>query len=327
LPAAIRVADHGLNGWKSWPCNGPLDGRYSPEVFSSLACCPIDRTITLGHAGLNLEGKDADDAHDFEIIAAPRSDLQWLQRSVSTSAGWAGLLRNLHGQGSDAQRIAERGSYSQVAVVYACVRARADALGMMPLRVGKYEDQIIETGPLAQLAQHPSHGLSARQFWRATESHLLLFGRAHWLLETLPGGQVTGVRPLNPLAMTYQLSANGELLGWLYTPPGSGRQMLLGMDEVHSLIDPDFENPECPLDGLSPRRAAMMAIAQYHTADQANQSSLNHGVAPDGVLTVPGNLTEEQQRRMLEQLNERHKGPLNRQRLMIAEGGMTFTPM
>jgi len=264
----------------------------------------------------------------FEIIAAPGSDLRMLERRGLTSAEWQDRNNGLGGWlnigNRSGMRTTEAGSYAMVAPVFACVRARADALGSMPLRVGNAQDEILDAGPLVDLVEQPAPGLTTRNFWRATETHLLLFGRSHWHINALPGGQPVKIDPLHPLLMQAQRDpVTGGLAGWLYTPPGSSRQERLTTDEVHTIVDPDYENPADPFSGLSPRKAAAMAIRQYFAADVANQASLDNGVALDVILAIDPNvsLTEEQYLRVKEQFRERQSGVENRRKTFVLEGG------
>ena len=56
-------------------------------------------------------------------------------------------------------------SYGQVAAVYACVRARAQAISGMPLTISTGDDEVIESGPLVELAEQPNPGMTGRVFF------------------------------------------------------------------------------------------------------------------------------------------------------------------
>lgn len=73
---------------------------------------------------------------NFEIIAAPDGDLRMLQQRGLSPAQWQDREQGLGGWvrlGGGAGGVTEAGSYGMVAPVFACVRARADALGMWPI--------------------------------------------------------------------------------------------------------------------------------------------------------------------------------------------------
>ena len=60
------------------------------------------------------------------------------------------------------------------------MKAKADALGMLPLMVSTVDDQVLESGPLVDLAERPNPMMTGRQFRRHTSAYLDLFGRVHW---------------------------------------------------------------------------------------------------------------------------------------------------
>ena len=220
-------------------------------------------------------------------------------------------------------------SYSQVGVVYACVRARAEAIAGMPLVVSTAEDEVIESGPLAELVAQPNPGQTGGAFWRATSSILDLFGAVHFVLELDSLRRPVAVYPVAPAQMRAVRHSAGELTGWRYRPAGrlAGQEVTLAVDEVHSIIEPNFEDPHNPLQGLSPRRAVAMAISQFYKSDLANEASLDNGVEPGGVFTMDREPTEDQREDTRKQLEDRHAGVRNRRRFLLLYGGMKWEQM
>jgi HK97 family phage portal protein len=220
--------------------------------------------------------------------------------------------------------------YSQVIAVYACVRAKADAISRLPLRISDAADNVIESGPLVMLAERPSAQQTGRRFWRETSALIDLFGRVHWHLVRDGAGRVVEVIVLNPLQMEPVVNTGtGELAGWKFHAFGRlrGRTETLALDEVHTIVDPDYEQPEKPWEGLGPRSAAAAAIAQYFKADLANESSLDNDCEPGGVFTMEGVPTKEQVDDTRQQISERHTGARNRRRFLMLYGGLKFDRM
>lgn len=218
-----------------------------------------------------------------------------------------------------------RNSYSQVAAVYACVRARAEAIAGMPLMLSSGDDEVIESGPLVELAEHPNPGMTGRVFWQTSSSILDLFGKLHWMIDLDTAQRVRALYPVAPPQMRpVKNERTGEVTGWKYRPAGrhAGHEETLSVDEVHTIIDPDFENTHDPLRGLSPRQAVAMAISQYFKADVANEASLDNGVEPGFALSMEGNPTEQQIKDARQEMRERHAGVRNRRRFMLLYGGL-----
>jgi HK97 family phage portal protein len=221
-------------------------------------------------------------------------------------------------------------TYSSVGVVFSCVKAKADALAMLPLMLSADDDQVIESGPLVDLAECPRPGLTGRAFWKETASLLDLFGRVHWVFELDTGGRPVMVQPVNPLQMRPIIDrGTGGLTGWKFRPVGvhRGREITIPLDQVHTIIDPDFEDPTALYCGLSPRIAVTTAIAQYYKADLANESSLNNGCDPGLVLDYGpnSNLTDEQINEVYRQFRESRRGPDKRNSIIVMGGGATVS--
>ena len=213
---------------------------------------------------------------------------------------------------------------NEVAPVRTCVEYIAKAVGSMPFRVSTPDDQVIETGPIARLAQRPNDKQGIVEFWTDAVAFSLLFGRCHFLIEgtTIHDLQV---RVINPLLMD-PVIGGGELLGWDYTPR-SGPKIRLDLDEVHTVVQPDYHNPRESWRGVSPCRAAEMAIRQYYKSDVANESSLDNDVQPAGAVSTEQNLTEPQERALRSQLQAEHAGSRNRRKIMLLQGGLTWQSM
>ncbi len=256
-----------------------------------------------------------------------------------TQRGFAGRTRgadlsttqmaNLIFGGRGADRDRPGASYRQVDVVYTCVRFLSDAIGSLPLMISTADDQVVESGPLAELTFRPNPGQTGRAFFAETEAMLELFGRVHWHMELI-GGVPRAVRIINPLQMKPKRDrSTGELLAWGFMPVGvsGATEEIIPLDEVHTITLPDYELPQNLHDGMSPRKAAELAIAQYYKADVANESSLDNDVAPPGALETDHSLTDPQREDIKNQLDQRHAGVRNRRRVMVLEGGLKWQGM
>ncbi|MEX0886058.1 MAG: phage portal protein [Phycisphaeraceae bacterium] len=217
-------------------------------------------------------------------------------------------------------------AYSQVGVVYACVKARAEAIAGLPLMISTADDEVVEAGPLAEMAARPNAQHTGRAFWLATSSILDLFGVCHWVFELDGLRRPIAVHPVAPVQMRPVKNDAGEVTSWRHKPAGrlGGHEEALGVDEVHSIIDPNFDNPHDPLRGLSPRHAVAAAIRQYFKSDLANEASLDNGVEPGGALHTDKQLTEQQRSDTREWIQDHHSGVRNRRRFMLLEGGLEW---
>ncbi|MFW6061162.1 MAG: phage portal protein, partial [Phycisphaeraceae bacterium] len=148
-----------------------------------------------------------------------------------------------------------------------------------------------------------------------------------WVLDLDTGRRVVALYPVAPPQMRpVKNERTGEVQAWKYRAAGryAGQEETLAPDEVHTIIDPDFENTHDPLRGLSPRQAVAMAISQYFKADVANESSLDHGVEPGGALQTDEFLSELQRDDIKQEVREHHSGVRNRRRFMLLHGGLRW---
>ncbi|MEM9414992.1 MAG: phage portal protein [Planctomycetota bacterium] len=216
--------------------------------------------------------------------------------------------------------------YSKVGVVYACVKAKAEAMAMMPMRISDREDQVIESGPLALLAQRPNPKLTARNYRRAMSAYLDLFGVAyHVNLLSTSRTEVLEYTVRSPIEMTeIKDRGTGEIIAYEHRPVGAaGVHDIIPAEQVHRIVDADFGSGDLGRP-LAARRAVGLAVRQYFKADSANDNSLEFGASGGMGLRSERNLTEPQKKELLAQLRERHSGHNNRHKWMLLEGGLTI---
>jgi len=220
--------------------------------------------------------------------------------------------------------------YAQVPAVFACVKAKAEAVASLPLMISTADDKVIESGPMVDLAQCPNPGMTGRAFVEMTSALLSLFGRVHWVFELDTVGRPAAVFPVSPLQMKQVIDRQtGELVAWRYRAAGamSGRELTLPLDQVHTLLDPDFDDPHQPWKGLGPRAVLTRQINQLFKADLANEAILDNGVSPSGVFTAEGDLSDPQRESIERSVQERHAGARNRKRHLFLHGGMKWQQM
>lgn len=211
--------------------------------------------------------------------------------------------------------------YSQVGIAYACVKRKADAMAMMPMRVSDKDEQIIESGPLAQLAERPNSKLTARNYRRAKSAFLDLFGIAYHINFLAADGEVLGYDIKSPVEIReLKDHGTGEVLAYEYRPVGApGKLDIIEPERVHRIVDADFGSGDITRP-LAARRAVGLAIKQYFKADAANDRSLEHGASGGMGLRSEQTLTPEQKKDLLAQLRERHSGYAKRHGWLLLEG-------
>lgn len=216
-------------------------------------------------------------------------------------------------------------AYKQVSVVNACVRKKADAMAQLPLRISTTDDNVVESGPLVELADKPNPRMTGRAFWRATSAFLDLFGCVYWLrLHADLRGGVSGILPVSHLQLKPRRNTQGETIAYEYRPFKRGNVMeLIPVEDVHEIIEPDYGSGYSD-EALSLRQAAGMAAEQFFKADLANLSSLDNDMSPSGYLKAEEDLTEEQEQQIKAMLRDSNIGTHNRRRLLILTGNLSW---
>ncbi len=215
--------------------------------------------------------------------------------------------------------------YNQVAAVFACVQARADAVAMMRLTICDANDNIIESGPLAELAYRPSRNVTGRAFWRATEAHLCLDGRVYWH-KTLLNGRVVEIHVRSRHEVEPVTGPGGDILYYHYSANGTAAPVRVELEAIHAILEPNYESAD-PSDATGPCQAVTAAIAQYYKSDVANETSLDNDVQPGGVISYPDGADEIQKKELKEELKAKHTGAANRRRVMVLTGTANWQAM
>lgn len=219
-------------------------------------------------------------------------------------------------------------AYSNVAAVHACVKAVGDALTALPLMISTEDDQILESGPAVELAECPAPGVTQRAFVRETSAYLDLYGCAPWRKTFDGAGRVMRVDILHPMRVTPKRSqATGELMHWLYLPPGRkpGQEVTIPPDEMHMILDRDYEQSHDPLRCLSPKQVVRSTIRQLWKAGIANESNLDNDAKPGLIFDFGQHAapTEDQIREIHSHMADRYQGVQNRNRTIVTHGGAT----
>jgi len=84
--------------------------------------------------------------HSTEILSLPLAGPDPVQRDLSL----AEVVTRIRSHAGRGMLPGPARAYSQVSAVYACVKAKADALSQMPMMVSTVDDEVIESGPLVQ---------------------------------------------------------------------------------------------------------------------------------------------------------------------------------
>ncbi len=229
--------------------------------------------------------------------------------------------------------LAEEGFRKNV-IAWRCISEVARASASVPLLLYTQDHQQLEQHPLIELLKHPNPLQSTAQFMESVYSYYNISGNVY--IEAIR--HENGVAPvelyvLRPdrmrvipgdsgLPQGYEYQVNNRTVRWA-ADPITGASNILHWKAFHPLDD---------WYGMAPLEAAMAAIDQHNSASAWNQALLNQAARPSGALIYspkdgPSQLSDEQFRRLKEELEDHYLSPRNAGRPLILEGGLDWKEM
>ncbi len=219
-----------------------------------------------------------------------------------------------------------REGFMQNAIVYRSVRMVAEAAASIPLLLydGAYE---VESHPLLDLVSHPSLDHTSSDFFESWYGYLLVSGNAYVEAVGLDGA-LRELHVLRPDRMKVIPGADGWPDGFEYGV--GGRSIRLAGDVVEgvrSVLHVRLFHPANDYYGMSPIEAAATAIDIHNQAAKWNKALLDNSARPSGALVYAsreGQLTDEQFRRLKDELEIGFQGARQAGRPMLLEGGLDW---
>ena len=220
---------------------------------------------------------------------------------------------------------------ANVSVVYACIRAIAEALASSPWQVFALEGRQRELAPDDPLAyllnQRPNPEITAIGFREVLLHFALSEGNGYAEIQRDGSDAPKYLWPLDSTRMKPIRLVDGDdkstVLAYEYLDEDGERRVLRSRDVFH-LRGPVSASALLgdSVVGRASRSAALMSAAQ-----RFGLSYLANGAQPTGVLTYPGKLDPKSMERIREQVASRQTGLKNSGKPLLLEGGMKFEPV
>lgn len=214
--------------------------------------------------------------------------------------------------------------YSQQAVVYACVAAKARNIAQVPFKLyslGSKRDDEITSGTIYDLFRNPNPTVSRFQLWEALITSIDLTGE--WFIvydaEVVKGVPVF-IWPL-PGSMFkpwYVGRGKGVWAGW--TLRRNGTELNLTHDE---LIFDKYYNPYDEVRGLTPLDAAKLSLESDFDAMRFNRNFFKNDATPAVTFETEQHLNDAQYERLKHQIIDSRRGVANAHRALLLDSGVT----
>lgn len=209
----------------------------------------------------------------------------------------------------------------RLSTVWACIRLRAETIGMLPIDVVEYDNGSRIRQDLPPWLQRPNPEMTRFELFERTSASLDTDGNAFWWYQRDRLDRVAEVWPLPPTSVEVfrdQPRRPGD-------PPGPKRFRVgneeLGSDEI--LHIPGFSLPG-RLRGLNPIEEHAHAIGLAAAAEEFGESFFGNGSVMAGVLVADRDPGEKNVRRMQDSFARDHRGLRNAHKPGFLFGGVRW---
>lgn len=212
-------------------------------------------------------------------------------------------------------------SAMSISAVYACVRVIAETIASLPLKV--YERSAdgsrkpVSQHPVADLIRTPNPYQTAFEFFETTVALLNLRGNSFAGKSRTKDGIVTELLPLDPAAMTLDVTPGGRLQ-YRYAP-ADGKPRVYEADQIWHAKGLSTDG----LLGLSPITLCREALGLAAAAEAHGAAFFRDGARSPGIVKIPGRLKETATKNIAESLREKFTGE-NRYKMMVFEDGLDW---
>ena len=250
-------------------------------------------------------------------------------------ASAVGAMTAIHGVGRPAWTPRDpasmtRAGYAGNVVGFRCVRMIAEAAAAIPLKFSEGGEILVEH-PLARLLAQPNPGHDGTALLEAVFGHLQLAGNAYLEASASVDGAPAELHVLRPDRMRLIPGPDGWPEAYEYRVGARAHRFEMNCDAPPVLHLKAFH----PLDdhyGMSPLEAAAASIDVHNSATRWTKALLDNAARPSGAVIYTGadgagRLSDEQYRRIVEELEVNHQGAANAGRPMLLEGGLDWKPM
>jgi phage portal protein, HK97 family len=214
-------------------------------------------------------------------------------------------------------------------VAHRAVRMIAETAAATPFLL--YDDaRELDAHPFLDLIARPDGQHSGAEFFEAVYGHLILAGNA--FIEAIPaGGGLAGLQLLRPDRVRVVEGPDGWAVAHDYQAGAARRRFAIDPVAGRGLLHLRLFHPLDDHAGFAPLAAAQMALDLHNQATTWNKALLDNSARPSGALVYQpkdgGNLSDDQYRRLKEELEEGYQGARRAGRPMLLEGGLDWKAM
>lgn len=173
--------------------------------------------------------------------------------------------------------------------------------------------------PLQRLLDAPNPFWTRGDLWRATETHLSLWGAAFWALDRGEDSAISEIWPLRPDRMRVIPDADRYIKGFVYI--GDGGKLAPYIPE--DIVWMRYFNPLDEYAGLSPIAPLRLSADMGLDALLANRKLLQNDSAPGLIIETTANPTDAEVSAFYQRWERRYQGVEKTRRPALLGAGMT----
>ena len=249
--------------------------------------------------------------------------------AVSDNRGWWPLIREPFAGAW--QRNLEQTTETILTyhAVYACVTLISCDIAKLRLRLVERDPDGIwtetESAAFSPVLRKPNHFQNRIKFYEQWIVSKLLHGNTYVLKERDGRKIVTALYVLDPLRTKAMVTPSGDVYYQLSQDNLSGvpDQVIVPASEIiHDVMVPLYH----PLCGVSPLTACGLAAVQGLNIQKNSAKFFQNGAQPSGILTAPGNISDDDAKRFKEDWEKNYTGD-NSGRVAVLGGGLDYKAM
>ncbi len=223
-----------------------------------------------------------------------------------------------------------RSGFAGNPVGFRAVKLIAEAAAAVPL-VLQDTAQRFETHEILTLLGLPNAAQGRVELFESLFGQLLLSGDAY--VEAVAGesGAPIELHVLRSDRMRVVPGSDGWPVGYEYVV-GARKARFDVSGAISPICHIKSFHPQDDHYGLSPMQAAATALDVHNSASRWSKALLDNAARPSGAMVYKGtdgqgSLSEEQYRRLQDEMESHHQGAVNAGRPMLLEGGLDWKPM
>lgn len=223
-----------------------------------------------------------------------------------------------------------REGYKKNVVVNRCVRIVSESAASVPLMVYRGDKQI-EKHPILDILARPNPLQSGKELLAGFYAFLEIAGNSYMEMVTAADGTPGELYVLRPERMRVVPGPDGWPARYEYKVGGKTHMFPVDAKSGASpVLHLRTFNPDDDHYGLSPLEPGAYGVDIHNAAANWNKALLDNAARPSGALMFepsdgsPANLSDEQFRRLKEELEDSYQGAINAGRPFLLEGGLKW---